>query len=502
MRLYDSNSITRTLLAVTALCVSSAAMGQDAAPSKPRPIILAHPVSAATVAAHEAMTTNFDSAAPQEQMIHLVVGRTIFVDTKHRLTRVYVTDPTVLNSYTSNPNQIVLTAIKTGTSTLIVWDESGDSKAYIVSSDVDVEGLTSAIKQAFPAESIQVGANAERVVLTGFVGTQAASDAAAKLALQYSKDVSNSLVINSARVKQVSLKVRIVEVDRSKLAQFGFNFFSAGGNNLASTSTGAFASTMSVTTTNSGTGSSVGGKSVAISNPLNFTLYSSKLNVGMTLQDLANMNVLQILAEPTITTKNGEKASFLAGGEFPFPVVQGGSATQAATVTIMFKSYGVKLDFTPTVNPDGTVDLKVAPEVSALDFSNAVSIAGYTIPAISTRRADTQLVLQNGQSFAMSGLLDQRATDTLGKTPGISSIPILGELFKSKNVNHSVTELIVIVTPTIVDPMQESVATPAQAPKVVDPGHPGWVEPKPIVAPVINPQKFDKELPKYETKPQ
>jgi len=497
----ESNSMTRTLLAVTALCMSTVAMAQDTAAAKPHPIILARPASASTVAAHEAMTTNFDSAAPQEQIMHLIVGRTMFVDTKHRLTRVYVTDPTVLNSYTSNPNQIVLTAIKTGTSTLIVWDESGDSKAYIVSSDVDIDGLASAMKQAFPAESIAVSANAERVLLTGYVGTQAASDAAAKLALQYSKDVSNSLVINSARVKQVSLKVRIVEVDRSKLAQFGFNFFSAGGNNIAGTTTGAFSSTMSVSNSG-GTGTSAGSKSVAISNPLNFTLYSSKLNVGMTLQDLSNMNVLQILAEPTITTKNGEKANFLAGGEFPFPVVQGGSATQAATVTIMFKSYGVKLEFTPTVNPDGTVDLKVAPEVSALDFSNAVSIAGYTIPAISTRRAETQLVLQNGQSFAMSGLLDQRATDTLAKTPGIANIPILGELFKSKNTNHSVTELIVIVTPTIIDPMLENVMTPAQPPKVVDPGHPGQVEAKPILAPVINPQKFDKDLPKYETKPQ
>jgi pilus assembly protein CpaC len=447
------------------------------------------------------MTTSFDSATPAEQVIHLVVGRTMFVDTKHRLTRVYVTDPTVLNSYTANPNQIVLTAIKAGTSTLIVWDESGDSKAYIVSSDVNVEGLTTAMKQAFPADAIQVGVNAERVLLTGYVGTQAAAENAGKLAAQYSKDVSNSLVVNSSRVKQVSLKVRIVEVDRSKLAQFGFNFFSAGGNNLAGTTTGAYSTNLNVSSTGGSTGSTVGGKSVTVTNPLNFVFYSSKLNVGATLQDLANMNLAQILAEPTITTKNGEKANFLAGGEFPFPIVQGGSATQAATVTIQFRSYGVKLEFTPNVNPDGTVDLKVAPEVSALDFSNAVTIAGYTIPAISTRRAETQMVLQNGQSFAISGLLDQRATDTLSKTPGISSIPILGELFKSKSINHSLTELIVIVTPTIVDPMLENVPAPQQHLKVVDPGHPGEVEPD-MVVPMVSPHKFDKDLPKYETKPQ
>jgi pilus assembly protein CpaC len=429
----------------------------------------------------------------------MMVGRTIFIDTKHRLTRVYVTDPTVLNSYTPSPNQVVLTALKTGTSTLLVWDENGASQAYIVSADMDLDSLSKAMKDAFPAESIEVHSSEGRVLLTGFVGTDATSDAAQKMAEQFSKDVSNSLVVNTSRVKQVRLKVRIVELDRSKLAQFGFNFFSAGGNNLASTTTGAFPSTMTVTTAGAGSGSVVGGKSVAIANPLNFSLYSSKLNIGATLQDLASMNIAQILAEPTITTMSGQKGNFLAGGEFPFPIVQPGSGTQAATVSIVFKSYGVKLEFTPKVNADGTIDLKVMPEVSALDYSNAVTIAGYTIPAISTRRADTELVLQSGQSFAISGLLDQRTQDTLAKTPGIANIPILGELFKSKNTNHSISELIVIVTPEIVDPMQEKVTSPAPLPVATDPGHPGEVEPGMIV-PKVDGDKFDKELPKRELK--
>ena len=445
------------------------------------------------------MDVNFESAAPAEQQIHMVVGRTIFIDTKHRLTRVYVTDPTILNSYTPSPNQVVLTALKTGTSTLLVWDENGASQSYIVSADLDLASLSRVMKDAFPAESIEVHASEGRVLLTGYVGTQASYDAAEKMAEQYSKDVSNSLVINTSRVKQVRLKVRIVELDRSKLAQFGFNFFSAGGNNLATTSTGAFASTLTATTGSSGTGSSVGTKSVAVSNPLNFSLYSSKLNIGATLQDLASMNIAQILAEPTITTMSGQKANFLAGGEFPFPVVQSAAPGQAASVTIMFKSYGVKVEFTPKVNSDGTIDLKVMPEVSALDFSNAVSIAGYTIPAISTRRADTEMVLQDGQSFAISGLLDQRTQDTLAKTPGIASIPILGELFKSKNTNHSTSELIVIVTPDIVDPMQEKVAPAGPLPVVHDSSHPGEVEPT-MVVPKIDGKAFDNQLPKGELK--
>jgi pilus assembly protein CpaC len=458
-------------------------------------IILSKAITDAIEAKSATMDTNFENAAPAEQQIHMIVGRTIFIDTKHRLTRVYVTDPTVLNSYTPSPNQVVLTALKTGTSTLLVWDENGASQAYIVSADLDLDSLSKVMKDAFPAESIDVHASEGRVLLTGYVGTEASYEAAQKMAEQYSKDVSNSLVVNSSRVKQVRLKVRIVELDRTKLAQFGFNFFSAGGNNLGSTTTGAFPSSLIV-----GSGPSVvGNKFATLSNPLNFSLYSSKLNIGATLQDLASMNIAQILAEPTITTMSGQKANFLAGGEFPFPVVQPGSGTTAASVSILFKTFGVKLEFTPKVNSDGTIDLKVTPEVSALDFSNAVSIAGYTIPAISTRRADTEMVLQNGQSFAISGLLDQRTQDTLARTPGIASIPILGELFKSKNTNHSISELVVIVTPEIVDPMQEKVTPPAVPPALHDNSHPGEVEPG-MVVPKIDDKKFDKELPKAELK--
>ncbi len=422
------------------------------------------------------METNFESASPAEQQIHMVVGRTIFIDTKHRLTRVYVTDPTVLNSYTPSPNQVVLTALKTGTSTLLVWDENGASQSYMVSADLDLESLSKVMKDAFPAESIEVHSSGGRVLLTGFVGTDAAYDAAQKMAEQYSKDVSNSLVVNSSRVKQVRLKVRIVELDRSKLAQFGFNFFSNGGQNPASTTTGQYASTLTATTAG-------GVKTVTTTNPLNFSLYLNKFNIGATLQDLESMNVLQILSEPTLTAMSGEKASFLSGGEFPFPVVQS-SGTGAPVVTVIFKQYGVKLDFLSIINDDGTIDLKVAPEVSALDYSNTVSIAGYTIPAISTRRAETEVVLKNGQTFALSGLLDQRTTDLYSRTPGAAAIPILGQLFRSKSDSRSNTELIVIVTPTIVDPVNEN----------------GSADVPSMPVPFLDKSKFDKELPKGATK--
>lgn len=430
-----------------------------------------------TAQAQLAAEPDFNSVSATAQATHMIVGRSQFFDTKHRLTRVYVTNPEVLDSYTASPNQVVVTAKKPGISTLLLWDEAGGSKTYLISSDVNVEGLREAVKGALPNETIAVEGVEGRVVLTGTVSSVAIVDAAAKLAALYAKDVSNSLVVNTARGKQVRLQVRMVEVDRSKLSNFAFNFFSAGGNNLASTTTGQAPSTLTVTA-GSGSGSTVGGKSVTIGNPLNFSFYSSRLNIGATLQDLETQQVLQILAQPEITALSGEKGNFLAGGEFPFPVVQG-SSTGGTSVSIQFRPYGVKLEFLPVVNPDGTVQLKVAPEVSALDYTNAVQIAGYTIPALSTRRAETQVVVRSGQTFAISGLLDKRTTDLYSKTPGIASVPVLGQLFKSKGVTHANTELIVIVTATVVDPLTDQ---------------PAPVEPAMLV-PTLDPKVFDKTLP-------
>ena len=305
-----------------------------------------------------------------------------------------------------------------------------------------------------------------------------------KLAGLYAKDVVNSLVVRQSHIGQVKLKVQIIEIDRSKLDEFGINLLSQGKTSGA-VQTGQFPS---VTTTTSTTSTSTATAPVlSITSPLNLLLYNSGLNIGLTLQDLQDKQIAQILAEPTITTLSGQKASFLSGGEFPFPVVQGSSGG-LTSITIQFRPYGVKLDFTPIVNDDGTIQLKVAPEVSALDYTNAVTISGYTIPAISTRRAETQVELRDGQSFAISGLLDHRTTDIFSKMPGIGDVPILGQLFRSKNINHSTVELMVVVTPTLVDPLTDT--TPPTLPK--------------LPVPMLDPTQFDKKTGKQKpaTQPQ
>ncbi len=460
---------------------SSIAQGTSVATSNPAP-------SFATVSIG-GTSAGVSRLATAEKTLHVVVGHSFFLNTQFRLHRIYVTDPAILTSLTLAPSQAVVTAMAPGISSLILQDEIGQTQSYVVSSDVDVEGLRTALSGAMKDDTVRVEATGTHVTLEGTVPTQAVADAAIKLATLYTKDVGNSLTVVPEHVKQVRLKVRILEVDRTKATQFGINIFQPLGNtSLSGSTTGQFPSSMTgtaatTTTTATSTGVVTSGTpaTISVSNPLNFLFYDWKYNIGATIQDLETKQVLQILAEPTLSTMSGHEASFLAGGQFPFPVVQPGSgAGSAATVTIQFKPYGVNLVFTPVVNDDGSIRLKVAPEVSALDYTNSVTIGGVTIPALSTRKADTEVELRSDQSFAISGLLDQRTTDAYSRTPGIASIPILGALFKSKNINRSNTELIVIVTPTLVDPLTDNS-------EPFTPKYPSTL---------LNSDKFDKTLPK------
>ena len=356
-------------------------------------------------------------------------------------------------------------------SSLVLWRTDGVRYVVTVQADLDTEPLRQALKAALPGEKIDVSADQDKFVLAGSPPSTADKEAAYKLALEYSKNVVDTMSVAVAHPRQVQLKLRIVEVDRTKLAQFGFNFFSQG-NNTTGLSTQQFGSVGY----NANTGGT-GGSSLTFSDPLNLLFYNASTNLGASVKDLEQRDILQVLAEPTLTTISGLPAKFLSGGEFPVPVVQGGTGNSTA-ITIVYRPYGVKVDFTPTVNQDGTIRLKVSPEVSTLDYSNAVTISGFTIPALSTRRAETEVEIKDGESFVVSGLLDRRATDSLSHMPGIASIPILGELFRSKDINHSVVELLVLVTASVVDPLTK--------PDVI-------VEPKPVV-PFLDKSRFDKSV--------
>jgi len=412
------------------------------------------------------------------------VGHSVVIRTDARLKRVLVGNPAVVTTATTAANELVVTAIASGSSSVVLWQEDNKSRILEVFGDVDVSLLREAVARGFPNEQIQVEAEENRIVLTGVATAVPVADQIAKMAVPFSKEVVNSIRIAlPGRQKQILLKVRFAQVDRSKLSAFGINLFStAGGKFLSSGSTQQFSPPQLVKNDNSG-GSSGGGtgvptSTIGLSDLLNLFIFRPDIDLGATIKDLEQRNVLQILAEPNLLAANGEPARFLAGGELPYPVVSG--VAGANTVTVQFKPFGVRLEFTGIIQDDNTIRLKVYPEVSSLDFGNAVTINGFVLPAIATRHAETTVELRNGQSFGIAGLLDQRTTALYSKVPGIGDIPILGLLFRSKSISRTNSELVVMVTPSIIDPASAENAPP-ELPK----------EPMPS----LDPKKFDSKIP-------
>jgi pilus assembly protein CpaC len=384
--------------------------------------------------------------------LRVMVGKSILINTTERLKRVSVTDPSVADALAVTPTQVLINGLAPGEVSLLIWDEFERSRSFDLRVDVDITSASEEMHRLFPTEQITVTPSRSAIVLSGHVTTEDVAKHAGALASAYSKNVVNVLTFGPVGAEEVLLEVKFAEVDRTALTQLGFNLFSTGaGNTIGSISTGQFGGiTGNGSITDSGTGSAFP-NSLTISNVLNFFVYSPELHLGAAIQALQTQNLLQILAEPNLIAVNGKEASFLAGGEFPFPVAQQ-NASGIATVTIQFREFGVRLKFTPVIQPNGNIHLRVAPEVSELDFSDAVTVAGTTIPAISTRKADTEFELQDGQSFVIAGLMDNRVTNINNKIPFLGDIPILGNFFKSKSNQKNNSELMVLCTVHRVSP--------------------------------------------------
>lgn len=400
------------------------------------------------------------AAEPAEQgpeSLHVVVGHSVLVRTASRLKKILTGNPSVIETVMTSPSELVLTAKQTGGSSLMLWDQTGLSRMIDVSADLDVTALRNTFDQTYPDMPVDVQSQEDKVVVVGTVPSTAVAEQMLKMAANYSKEVVNGLQIaEGPRQKQVMLKVRFIEADRSKLTAFGINIFSTGATNTIGTVTTQQFGPASLS--QQGT-SAAGIAQFNLSDLLNIFLFRPDINLGATIKDLQQKQVLQVLAEPNLLAISGQPARFLAGGEFPYPVVQA-TGGNLGGITIQFKPYGVKLEFTGTIEDNDTIRLKVMPEVSSLDFTNAVTISGFVMPALQTRRAETEIELKNGQTFGIAGLLDERTTVQLSKVPGIGDIPILGELFKSRNINRTDTELLVLVTPSIVDPVSQPITAP------------------------------------------
>ena len=425
-------------------------------PDQQPPAAVEHPSQASLPGPNEAT-----GAAP----LRVMVGKSLLINTSERLKRVSVTDPAVADIDVVTPTQVLVHGRSAGEVSLLIWDELERSRSFDLRVDVDVTAAAEEERSVFPDEQITVTPSRSAIVLSGHVSDETVATRAGKIAEAYSKNVVNVLTFGPKGAQEVLLEVKFAEVDRTAITQFGINFFAPGlGNTVATSQTGQFGSvsihnTATTTTTNgssSTTTTTATPPTVNITDFLNLFVARTDLNIGVVIKALQSKNLLQILAEPNLIAVNGKEASFLAGGEFPFPIVQPGQGFSA--VTIQFKEFGVKLKFTPVIMPSGNIHLKVVPEVSALDFTNALQISGFLIPALSTRRADTEFELQDGQSFVIAGLLDNRVTNIANKVPGLGDIPILGNLFKSKSFQKSKGELMVLCTVRKIGP---SMTTPA-----------------------------------------
>lgn len=387
--------------------------------------------------------------------LRLTIGKSVVIDYPADIGRISTSNPEVADYVAVTTREILIHAKSHGTATLIVWARSGQRAFYAISVEHNLEPIRKILKSTFPAEDIQIQSARDTVSLTGMVTNQIVADRAVALVTPLAKSVVNNMRLAPPKVeKQVLLRVRFAELNRNATRSFGVNLFSTGaGNTIGRTTAGGSAAP---NIANIGSGAD---NKFTLTDALNIFAFRPDINLGAVIKALQAEGVLQILAEPNLVTTNGKEASFLVGGEFPVPILQGGS--NAGAVTVQFREFGIRLNFNPQITENGTIKLYVKPEVNTIDLANAVTIAGFSIPALATRKIETNIELGEGQSFVIGGLLDDRVTDSMSKIPGLSNIPLLGSIFKARTENRSKSELIVLVTPEITTPLTASDPRPS-----------------------------------------
>lgn len=371
--------------------------------------------------------------------VQLTAGRSTVVATDFDVTRIAVTNPEIADAVVVQPREILIDGKKPGTISLIVWGTTA-RKQYDIVVENPVSTLEQQLHALFPGEDVMVSTNEGATVLSGRVSSTNVMLRIGEISVA---SLPKSQVINLLQVpggsesQQVMLQVRFAEVNRRKLSEAGLGLFLTRQRFLGRSTTQQYAAP---------TFESEGGEDKLIfSDFLNLFLWDRKIGVGGVLKALESSGGFQSLAEPNLIAYNGQEASFLAGGEFPIPVVQGNQGS----VIVQFKEFGIRLSFRPTIAGD-VIRLKVKPEVSSLDFNNGITLSGFRVPALITRRAETDVELRDGQTFAIAGLLDNESQYDASAIPILSKLPIIGHLFRSKSSRADQTELMVLITPRLV----------------------------------------------------
>ena len=433
------------------------------AAAAPKPSAAA-PMPASAASAPASAPTEGNVADPSS--VRLMVGRSTLINVGTPISRVSLTSAEIADALVTAPDQLLVHGKVPGSISMFVWSRSGGGvKRFEVVVSRDLARLNEQLQQLFPGEHIEAQSNGKQVVLSGNVSRKEFADKAIAVAAGYVSNKDEVVNLLAAQpgppTAQVLLRVRFAEVSRSAMTEAGMTIFTSPlgiHNNIGRVTTEQFPATgfkeleWSKTDTPTKKWSDFGSDVASASGKLDFSdflnlfLLNEKYDLGILIKALKSRGLFQSLAEPNLVAESGKEASFLAGGEFPVPVAQGSGA--AVAVSVQYKEFGVRLNFTPTVNGD-RVHLKVKPEVSTLDFGNAVVLSGFRIPALSTRRTETELELRSGQTFAIAGLMNNQMQSTMQKVPGIGDIPIIGALFKSKAAQKDQTELVVMITPEI-----------------------------------------------------
>ena len=410
----------------------------------------APPQTAAPQTAAPQPQTATRTTKPQARDFSLVEGRGELLTFQNDVTKVAISEPKVADAVVISPREVMVNAKSPGRATLVIWETGADPARYeiAVTKDTSEWDLFAKSINDTAGAPISVTGTGETIVLSGTVKSAEDAKRLAGMAQTRAKTVINLLQSPPpAEPRQILLQVKFAAIDRVALTQVGFNLFSTSDKLTGVTSTEQFQAPRFSQLTPTGTG-----QTVNFADLLNLFAFRPDLNIGATIKALEQRDLLQILAEPNLLALEGKDATFLAGGSFPFPTITttptGGGT--APVITVQFKPFGVKLDFNATVTPQGSIDLKVAPEVSSLDFANAVTLQGFVIPALSQRRAETEVILKDGESFAIAGLIDNRVIETIAKVPGLGDLPILGKIFRSRSTQKSADELLVVVTPHFV----------------------------------------------------
>jgi pilus assembly protein CpaC len=386
-----------------------------------------------------------------EQVVSVSKGASALLVNTTPIQRFSIGDPTVAEAVVVSPTEILVNGKTLGTTSLFLWDNTGNIKLYSVEVTADAPGLQRYLGSVLAGEKIDVIASGNVVTLSGQVRDASVANRAVEIAKGSGAIIVDNL--STPEAVQVLLKVRFAEVNKSAIKEFRSQLATLNPHQLNASreyDPGWIGSA------NTGEG---GGFADGV---VDLGLFNATASIELLIRALSSKGLLRSLAEPNLITLPGREATFLAGGEFPYPAVQGGGGNNA--VSIVFKEFGIRLRFTPTITRSGSIRLKVAPEVSALDFSNPLVFGGFTIPSLLTRRTETEVEMKNGQYLAIAGLVDNTMTDNATKIPLLGDIPILGQFFRSKDARQRRTELLVLISPKLVLPSNSPALLPTGEP--------------------------------------